>query len=153
VLAEALAASIPMGVNVEIKHDRSEPGFADDRHIADITVAALSDSPVSVLVSSFDSLVIERVHQLAPELPTAYLVMDPASPADAVEVCVAGGHSALHPWHRSVDSALVARCHDAGLAVNVWTVDDPDRMIELAGLGVDGIVTNRPALAREVLDR
>jgi len=153
VLAEALAASVPMGVNVEIKHDPVEPGFADDRHIADITVAAVADSPVAVLVSSFDLLVIERVHQLAPELPTAYLVVDPASPLDAVEACVAGGHSALHPWNTSVDAALVDRCHDAGLAVNVWTVDDPDRILELAGFGVDGIVTNRPALALQVLLR
>jgi glycerophosphoryl diester phosphodiesterase len=33
------------------------------------------------------------------------------------------------------------------VAVNVWTVDDPDRMLELARWGVDGIVTNVPAVA------
>jgi glycerophosphoryl diester phosphodiesterase len=151
VLAEALAASVPMGVNVEIKHDPVEPGFADDRHIADITVAAVADSPVAVLISSFDLLVIDRVRHLAPELPTAYLVVDPTSPLDAVDACVTGGHSALHPWHKSVDAALVDRCHEAGLAVNVWTVDDPDRIRQLAALGVDGIVTNHPAIALEVL--
>ena len=151
VLADALVASAHMGVNVEIKHDPVEAGFADDRHIADITVAAVVNSPVEILVSSFDLGVIERVRHLAPDLPTAYLVMDPTAPLDAVATCVAGGHAALHPWDRVVDARLVDRCHDAGLKINVWTVDDPDRMLELAGLGVDGIVTNHPGLARRVL--
>jgi glycerophosphoryl diester phosphodiesterase len=33
----------------------------------------------------------------------------------------------------------------------VWTVDDPGRIAELATLGVDGIVTNVPDVAREIL--
>ena len=36
--------------------------------------------------------------------------------------------------------------------MNVWTVDDPDRMAELASWGVDGIVTNKPDVARAVVD-
>jgi glycerophosphoryl diester phosphodiesterase len=37
-----------------------------------------------------------------------------------------------------------------GLQVNVWTVDDPDRMRELIEWGVDGIVTNVPDVALRV---
>jgi glycerophosphoryl diester phosphodiesterase len=33
---------------------------------------------------------------------------------------------------------------EAGLAVNVWTVNDPDRMRELIDLGVDAIITDVP---------
>ena len=36
--------------------------------------------------------------------------------------------------------------------MNVWTVDDPARMAELVALGVDGIVTNVPDVARRVVD-
>ena len=43
--------------------------------------------------------------------------------------------------------------HRAGKPVYVWTVDDPARMIRMIGLGVDGVITNRPDVAREVLDR
>ena len=48
-------------------------------------------------------------------------------------------------------SELVELAHAAGLVVNVWTVDDPARIEELAGMGVDGIVTNVPAVAAAVL--
>ena len=37
------------------------------------------------------------------------------------------------------------------MVVNAWTVDDPDEMARLAGWGVDGIVTNVPDVALEVL--
>lgn len=46
---------------------------------------------------------------------------------------------------------LVARAHDAGVRAIVWTVNDPDTMHRLLDHGVDGIITDRPDLLREVL--
>jgi glycerophosphoryl diester phosphodiesterase len=46
---------------------------------------------------------------------------------------------------------LVARAHDAGVRAIVWTVNDPDTMHRLLDNGVDGIITDRPDLLREVL--
>ena len=51
-----------------------------------------------------------------------------------------------------VDAAMVRRAHDVGLAVNVWTVDDAQRMAALIEMGVDGICTNVPDVARSVVD-
>jgi glycerophosphoryl diester phosphodiesterase len=50
-----------------------------------------------------------------------------------------------------VDVRFVARAHAAGLAVHVWTIDDPDEMGRLLELGVDGVMTDRPSVLAEVL--
>ena len=50
-----------------------------------------------------------------------------------------------------VDGAFLARARAHGLAVDVWTVDDPREMTRLIDLGVDGIMTDSPGILREVL--
>ncbi len=51
-----------------------------------------------------------------------------------------------------VTPRFVRRAHETGLQVHVWTVDDPDEMRMLLEIGVDGIVTDRPDVLRDVLD-
>jgi glycerophosphoryl diester phosphodiesterase len=49
-----------------------------------------------------------------------------------------------HPHWSLVDASLVAEAHERDLAVIVWTVNDPLAMRRLAGLGVDGIISDYP---------
>jgi glycerophosphoryl diester phosphodiesterase len=42
--------------------------------------------------------------------------------------------------------ALAAVTRAAGVELNVWTVDDPQRIAALRGMGVDGICSNDPRL-------
>ena len=50
-----------------------------------------------------------------------------------------------------VNERFVARAHRRGIAVHVWTIDDAAEMRRLLDLGVDGIMTDRPAVLRDVL--
>ncbi|WP_170402844.1 glycerophosphodiester phosphodiesterase family protein [Ruegeria arenilitoris] len=46
---------------------------------------------------------------------------------------------------------LVRSVQDAGKDIYVWTVNDPLQMSAMASMGVDGLITDRPAMANEVL--
>jgi glycerophosphoryl diester phosphodiesterase len=60
------------------------------------------------------------------------------------------GVGALWAYHPVITRRLVHACHDAGIELIAWTVDDLERMRRLAGLGVDGICSNDPRLFAEL---
>ncbi len=112
-----------------------------------------------VIVSSFSEAALRDLRAIAPAVPRAYLMgsrtfhpsvrareLWPFFALRAVEA------SAWHPYYDlpMLDRLIPLVCR-AGYQVNVWTVDDPERMRALAALGVSGIITNRPDLARQVL--
>lgn len=58
------------------------------------------------------------------------------------------------PRHRAipvVTRSLLRRAHRAGRFVHVWTIDDPAHMRQLLDLGVDGLMTDRTDLLKDVL--
>jgi glycerophosphoryl diester phosphodiesterase len=144
-LDAALDACGPLYVNVEIK----EPAELAEVVVAEVRNRGIADR---VIVSCFELATIDRVRRLDEGVPTAYLTYQD-DVAGAIRLCVDRGHQAVHPWDPTVDATLVEAAHAAGIAVNTWTVDDPARLVELAGFGVDGLVTNVPDVALRALGR
>lgn len=68
-----------------------------------------------------------------------------------------GGEAAQVPVRQGrltiVNEQFVERAHSRGLQVHVWTIDDADEMDRLLDLGIDGIMTDRPQLLKDVLVR
>ncbi len=56
------------------------------------------------------------------------------------------GVQAIWAYHLAITVRLLDACRNAGLELIAWTVDDAQRIRELAALGVDGICTNDPRL-------
>ncbi|MEQ8841191.1 MAG: glycerophosphodiester phosphodiesterase [Acidimicrobiales bacterium] len=153
-LAEALEACDGMGVNIEIKNLPDEPDYDADHAVVD-AVAGLAQAylgPERTLISSFNMDSVDRMHRVDPSLPCAWLFFQMTDPASVVARAVAHEMAAIHPFDNLVDRAMVRRAHEEGLRVNVWTVDDPDRMATLIEIGVDGICTNVPDVARRMVE-
>jgi len=150
-LAQALEACAPLGVNVEIKNSPNDVDFDATAALVEPVVAVIAACSQPIIVSSFHWSTLDRVRAIDPSVATAGLTFDLSDPARTIERAVAAGHVALHPFDATVTHELVELVHGAGLTLNVWTVDDPARIEELAEMGVDGIVTNVPDVAARVL--
>ena len=153
-LLEDLLGTWPdVRVNVDPKHDAAVDPLVTvlERTAAHhrVCVAAFSDARLA----RFRRLTGNRVctgagpREIARVRVAAYGV--PAGPIAASCAQVPVRHGRV----RLVDRRFLAAAHRRGLPVHVWTIDDPAEMERLLDLGVDGIMTDRPAVLKEVLQR
>jgi len=144
-LAEALAALAGLRVIVEVKNGPIYyPGIA-----ARVAAVIRDAGGGRVTVSSFDHPILQAVRRAAPELETAVLFV--ARPVDPVRLARDAGAAVLHPQWAFVTADLVAGAHAAGLRVEAWTVDEAEQLRHVIATGANGVMTNHPARALEVL--
>ncbi|HET8730577.1 MAG TPA: glycerophosphodiester phosphodiesterase family protein [Moraxellaceae bacterium] len=96
--------------------------------------------------TSFNPHYLKFVRESAPEIPRGFLfeqdfTLDPVAIAQSL-----GCHS-VGPHQSRCTPELIKEAHEAGLLVSTWTVNAPERMRELAAIGVDSVITDVPALA------
>jgi glycerophosphoryl diester phosphodiesterase len=143
---DAFGPRIPF--NLEIKRGR----HADYPGLEAVALEAVARRGLleRTLFSSFYDPVLARLRELSPEARVAFLVSR-HYPDRALERARAVGAEALNPEACLVTGELVEGAHRAGLAVYVFTVDDPDEMARMLDLGVDGLFTNHPDRMRALL--
>jgi glycerophosphoryl diester phosphodiesterase len=158
-------------LNIEIKLNPNRPEETPtheqivDALLATVKMAGMEER---VTVQGFDWRPLQRVQQLAPGLPTAYLsaqlprfdtISDGAwtaglSLADhgtLPKMVKAAGGTIWSPNFNDLSQALVSQAHALGLKVLPWTVNEPADMERLIGWGVDGLITDYPDRARTVM--
>ncbi len=152
-LSEVLEACEGMGVNIEIKNEPDEEEFDPEHKMVPRTIEVARKYLASErrLITSFDMSAINAVHDIDPNMATGFLTMEELGVEVAVGRATAHDHVSINPYDEIVTERWVSHAQDAGLAVYVWTVDDPNRMQELASFGVDGIITNVPDVASKTL--
>jgi len=136
-------------INVEIK---SSPawGYCADKLLAEcVRRHGMSER---VIVSSFDPVILRNLRQMMPAAMMGFLYQ-PDMPAAHYLPLKRLWHQARHPRQDMVDQGYMNWARAQRYFVNVWTVNDGERALELGRLGVNTIITDEPATIIRALEK
>jgi glycerophosphoryl diester phosphodiesterase len=138
-LPQALAAMKgKAGVNIELKRYGDSPAGLEAAVVNAVRAAGMERS---VVIQSFERAHLEEVARLAPDIPTGFLISVPAGSPFAL------GVDFLSVERRRIDRRFVARAHQSGKQLFVWTVSGEAELRRQLELGVDGVITDDVATA------
>ena len=148
-----LARAAQVRLCVEIKGDTEIEGLA----IAEGVVQTLENADIlsQSILTSFSPQALLHAKGIQPEAST---MLDP-SPQDGSltprEICAqtlrAGANCLSYDFH-ILTQEIAAECQLTGLALWAWAPDEPADIQKVLKLGVQGIVTNMPAVLNKVLN-
>jgi glycerophosphoryl diester phosphodiesterase len=159
-LAEVLEAFPGVALNLDIK--RSAPDVVPyEKALAmelrehgrdfDVIVASFSDAATAAFATWAPEIGLAAGTEATTEFYRRLQAGEP--PQDDIRRFVALQPPARFGPLTVVDERFVTAAHSSGLAVHVWTIDDPVEMEHLVGLGVDGIISDVPSVLAGVLGR
>jgi glycerophosphoryl diester phosphodiesterase len=137
-------------INVEITNYASPTDALPDK-IADLVIQYQLQE--SILFSSFHPLNLLRIRRRLPETPAAILTL-PGKPGRILRGRVGRWFSPrfIHPYYSDLSAASIEMEHRKNRRINAWTVNEPEDMKRLFKFGIDGIITDDPRLARQVME-
>lgn len=166
-------AAVRFNVETKIRPDRPDDTAGPEAFAEAIVRVAREAGALSrTTIQSFDWRTLQHVQKTWPDVVTVYLTepssVAPAPGSKGVSPWLAGFDPAAHggsiprtvsaaggkvwsPHHGQVSRESLAEAHGLGLLVIPWTVNRPEPMAELIAMGVDGLITDRPDLARGVM--
>ena len=154
-LREAIEVVLPSraGLLLELKAPELYPGIVPDLvtelHRAETFSIQSADSG-RLGVQSFNFAAMKEHKARAPEIPVGLLGTPPTANLPALGTWA----DQVNPNHYTVDRTYVDEVHRHGMACLVWTVNRGPGLRRALGMGVDGVITNRPhTLARLLVDR
>jgi glycerophosphoryl diester phosphodiesterase len=96
-------------------------------------------------VSSMDPRALHSARAAAPDLPRGLITVGPLG-EDELRVARDLECRWINADHEFLDAQAVGRVHEAGLRLAAWTVNDPQRALELSRLGVECVITDARAV-------
>lgn len=170
-LDAALAALDGLDLLIEVKTMPDRRGdTASPREMAAAVIAALrrAEAVHRAVLFAFDWAVLREASVLEPALRRCCLsAPDTLEPGglwlDGIDLEAFGGRVARAaagtgarcwaPFHATLDHADVREAQALGLLVLPWTVNAAEAFDRMVGFGVDGIISDRPDLARRAIER
>lgn len=137
----------PIEMNVHLKTVRDEDDRFEMSVLAQVHEAGVADR---VLAVHHHLPSLERLRRVARELEYCWL----PGVSDGLEyICQARGEGfrVLQPGRAMLSQEFCDAVHESGMHANVFWADTPEDMEEFISWGIDGILTNCPAVLREVL--
>lgn len=135
-------------VNVEIKGDVPDR-MRLSRRVATLLGRRSRKDRDAVIVSSFRPEILLAFRAARTQVPIGFLFDgENTGRYRAAALVRAIRPDGVHPQFRLADRGAIRAWKQRGLFVNVWTVDDEERLRILASHGVDGLITNDPRRAR-----
>jgi glycerophosphoryl diester phosphodiesterase len=110
-----------------------------------------------LIISSFDMDMLLACTAADPAARTAYLYHDTELPIveeldDDLAAFAKKYHlAAYHPFLGFMTQGYIDECHSHGILVNPWTVNQPHALERLRDWGSDGVITDLPGLAMDVM--
>ncbi|MCC9136905.1 glycerophosphodiester phosphodiesterase family protein [Pontibacter silvestris] len=102
-----------------------------------------------VIIQSFDPRTLQELHKRYPGIKSSLLVENTNS-LEANLQKLGFTPTVYSPYYKLVNADLLKKCHDKGIKVVPWTVNDLEEMKRLKQLGVDGIISDYPNLFKKL---
>ncbi len=142
-------------LNIEIKSPHNKDYTIVDKVLEAVKAHNLFDK---LLISSFDPDLLVYVKDCDENCQTGFLY-SPDKPitykrvlGKEIDFAKSIDADALHPHQMFVKPALVEAAHENGIMVNPWTVNKEKDIIKLVRMGVDGVITDVPNIAKRIIE-
>lgn len=144
----------PPYYNIETKTTDSTDNIfhPEPARFVELLMKVVNDKGIAerTIIQSFDMRTLQYLHTHYADMKTALLVDEDDKKTFAMQLKALGFIPTIYsPAYKLATPLLVKQCHDAGIKIIPWTVNDKATITQLKNLGVDGIISDYPNLFNE----